>query len=234
MENNLFLESLEKMNIHLTEVQKEQLETYYTLLVEWNQKMNLTGITEKKDVYLKHFYDSATICHIINLNDVQSLCDIGTGAGFPGMVLKILFPKLEVTLIDSLHKRIQFLQFVSKSLSLKKITIIESRAEDYAKSHREKFDVVTSRAVAPLPILMEYSVPLVKEQGHFIPMKAKVEEELKQIHTAIQALHVTLEDELYFLLPIENSQRSLLKFRKNKVTNIKYPRKYSEIKKHPL
>ena len=234
MGNSEFIKELENLNIYMNSSQASQLEKYYTLLIEWNQKMNLTRIIEKEDIYLKHFYDSATLSKIINLKDYKSLCDIGTGAGFPGMILKILFPHLQVTLIDSLHKRIHFLKEVIHELSLDGITVIEERAEEYAKIHREKFDIVTSRAVAPLSILMEYSVPLLKVDGYFIPMKGKIEDEMKNIGKATIQLGIELEEKQIFTLPIENSQRSLIKFKKKKITNIKYPRKYNEIKKHPL
>ena len=136
MTNEEFIKELEKLNVTLTEHQLKQLESYYKLLIEWNQKINLTRITEKKDVYLKHFYDSITISKIINL-DNQTLCDIGTGAGFPGMVLKIIFPNLKVTLVDATLKKCHFLEMVIKELGLKEIEVINNRAEEYAKTTRE-------------------------------------------------------------------------------------------------
>ena len=149
-----FIEELEKLNITLEEKQKEQLEQYYELLILWNQRINLTGITDKEEVYLKHFYDSLTICKIIDLTEQESLCDIGTGAGFPGLVLKIVFPHLKITLLDSLHKRTNFLEEVKKQLNLKEVTILCDRAEIYAKNHKNLFDVVTSIAVSKLPVLL--------------------------------------------------------------------------------
>ncbi len=150
-----FIEELKKLNIEPTEEQLNQLNKYYELIVEYNKVMNLTGITEKEQVCLKHFYDSLTIAKVIDLNKEETLCDIGTGAGFPGIVLKILFPNLKITLIDSLNKRIEFLKIVIKELNLNNIEAIHTRAEEYAKDNIEKFDVVTSRAVAPLNILLE-------------------------------------------------------------------------------
>lgn len=229
-----FIKELEKLGIILSPFQLDQLEKYYVLLIEWNQKINLTGITEKKDVYLKHFFDSITLCKMINLSESLSLCDIGTGAGFPGMVLKIIFPSLSITLIDSLHKRILFLEKVKEELALENLEIIEARAEEYATKNREKFDIVTSRAVAQLSILLEYSIPLVKVNGYFIPMKSKVEDEKKNLERLQKILFFTLEKEETFYLPKEESLRNLLKFKKIKATPLIFPRKYSEIKKKPL
>lgn len=234
MEINEFIKKIEECNIPITEKKLEQLEKYYSLIIEWNEKINLTGITEKKEVYLKHFYDSATLSKIIDLEKVSTLCDIGTGAGFPGIVIKIFYPHLQITLLDSLHKRIVFLEEVVQKLELENVIIIEGRAEEYAKTHREIFDVVTSRAVAPLSILMEYSIPLVKIGKYFIPMKAKIENEKDSIDRLCEKLSSTLEKKLEFHLPIEESVRTLLAFKKRKATASKYPRKYSEMKKKPL
>ena len=191
--------------------------------------MNLTGITEKKDVYLKHFYDSITISKIIDLNEYSTLCDIGTGAGFPGMVLKIVFPNLKVTLVDSLNKRINFLNEVINQLGLTDIIAVHSRIEEF----KGNFDIVTARAVSQLNILLEYAVPLVKVNGYFIPLKANIEDEIKSSENAFKELKCKLVDKKEFLLPIENSNRTLLKIQKLDINN-KYPRKFSEIKKKPL
>lgn len=231
---NEFIESLKQLNIEITSDQLNQLELYYELLVEWNNKINLTGITEHNEVYLKHFYDSLTICRNINLNEVDSLADVGTGAGFPGMVIKILFPNLKVDLIDSLGKRIVFLNDVVNKLKLQKISIINARAEEYATQVREKYDVVTARAVAPLNILLEYCIPLVKNKGYFIPLKANCDEEINNIKNAIKLLNCDIEKIDNFKLPKENSNRTIIKFKKKDITSNKYPRRYSEIKKKPL
>ncbi len=154
MSEKEFVEELKKININITELQLNQLNKYYELLVEWNKVMNLTGITEKKDVYLKHFYDSLTLSKIVNLNNYSSLCDIGTGAGFPGMVLKIVYPNLNVTLVDSLNKRINFLNEVIKKLELTKIETVHSRIEEFKGS----FDIVTARAVSQLNILSSFKI----------------------------------------------------------------------------
>ena len=186
MQINEFIEALKELNIEIDEDKLKKLENYYKLLIEWNEKINLTGITEKKDVYLKHFYDSLTLNKYINLKDINSLCDIGTGAGFPGIVLKIVFPNIHITLVDSLNKRIIFLKEVINKLELKDIEVYNERAEEYAKKVREKFDLVTCRAVARLPILLEYSIPLVKVGGVFAPLKANIDSELINIDKITQ------------------------------------------------
>lgn len=234
MSENRFYEELKKMGLNLSIRQKEQFQMYFQLLVEWNQKINLTTIIEKNQVYLKHFYDSATLVKVINFHTLHKICDIGTGAGFPGIVLKILFPELEVTLVDSLNKRILFLQEVIKTLQLKNIELIHTRAEEYALSHREEFDMVTSRAVSSLPILLEYSIPMVKVGQYFIPLKGDIAQEIKDSKEAMRLLNVKLECQEQFELPIEQSKRTILKFKKEKETSVKYPRKFSEIKKRPL
>ena len=178
MNLNNFIEELKKINIDITDKQLNQLNTYYEMLIEYNKVMNLTGITEKNEVYLKHFYDSLTIAKVIDLTQEKTLCDIGTGAGFPGLVIKIFFPNLIITLVDSLNKRIEFLKAVIKKLDLQEIEAVHTRIEDYGKINREKYDVVTSRAVAPLNILLEYAIPLVKTNKYFISYKGKISEEL--------------------------------------------------------
>ncbi|MBP3461680.1 MAG: 16S rRNA (guanine(527)-N(7))-methyltransferase RsmG [Bacilli bacterium] len=234
MNQSRFIEELQKLNIEITDKQLKDLETYYEMLIEYNKKMNLTGITEKEQVYLKHFYDSLTIMKIIDLKEQETLCDIGTGAGFPGMVLKIFFPKLKVTLVDSLNKRVEFLKDVKKKLNLENLEIIHSRAEEFAKENIEKFDVVTARAVAHLSILLEYSLPMIKINKYFIAMKGNIKEELEESKNAIKILNSKLEKVIEFKLPIEESTRNLVKIVKISKTNIKYPRKYSEIKKKKL
>lgn len=231
MNKDIFIEELKKINITIDEDKQNKLDMYYTMLVEENNKYNLTSITTKEDVYLKHFYDSLTLSKIINLNN-QSLCDIGTGAGFPGLVLKIVFSSLKVTLIDATLKKCNFLNKVINTLKLKDIEVINARAEEEARLVREKYDIVTSRAVAPLKHLLEYSVPLVKVGGYFIPMKGK--EELNNLDKYLNKLDVTIEKVEKFHLPIENSERTIIKFKKNSITNLNYPRKYSEIKKKEL
>jgi 16S rRNA methyltransferase gidB len=230
---NDFIEELKKIGIILNDNQLNQLERYYELLVEKNKVMNLTGIVEKEEVYLKHFYDSLTIVKSIDLNKISNLCDIGTGAGFPGLVLKIVFPQLKVVLLDSLNKRVDFLNNVINTLNLKNIEVIHTRAEEYALSHRNSFDVTTARAVANLSILLEYAIPMTKVGGYFIALKGNVREELEDSKNALKELNTTFIDLCEFSLPVENSIRSICKFQKNGDVK-KYPRKYSEIKKRKL
>lgn len=229
-----FIEELKKLNIEPTQKQLEQLNRYYELIVEYNKVMNLTGITEKEQVYLKHFYDSLTIAKVIDLNKEENLCDIGTGAGFPGIVLKILFPNLKITLIDSLNKRIEFLKIVIKELNLNNIEAIHTRAEEYAIKNIEKFDVVTSRAVAPLNILLELSIPLLKTNKYFISYKGNISREIIESENALKQLDSKIDKIEEFELPKENSNRTIIKIKKINKTNKKYPRKFSEIKKKPL
>ena len=233
MNQNDFTNELKKINIELDENKLKNLEKYYELLIEYNKVMNLTGITEKKDVYLKHFYDSLTISKIINLNNYSNLCDIGTGAGFPGLVLKIVYPHLKITLLDSLNKRCDFLKIVIDKLNLKDIEIIHARAEEFAKVNRNKYDITTSRAVAHTSILLEYAIPMTKIKGYFIPLKANMNVEIVEIDNALKLLNTKLVDKINFKLPIENSERTILKFEKIN-DNLKYPRKNSEIKKSKL
>ena len=233
MKQDNFIQELKKLNIQLTETQLSQLEIYYEMIVEYNKIMNLTGITEHDEVFLKHFYDSLTIVKIIDLNTVESFCDIGTGAGFPGLVIKICFPKLKVTLLDSLNKRVEFLKAVIQKLNLKDIEVVHARAEEYALSHRSEFDVTTARAVAHTSILLEYAIPMTKVEKYFIAMKANVEEEVKEINNALKKLSTKLIQKEEFLLPLENSKRTILLFKKEK-ENKHFPRKNNEIKKNRL
>lgn len=228
-----FEEELSKLNIKLTDLQKSQLKRYYELIVKYNKVMNLTGITEKEQVYLKHFYDSLTLCKTIDLKEQNSLCDIGTGAGFPGLVLKILFPNLKVVLLDSLNKRIKFLQIVINKLDLDNIEVIHARAEEYAKENRNKFDVTTARAVAHSSILLEYAIPMTKPNKYFVALKANIIEEQNEWNNALKKLSTKLIEVNTFKLPIENSNRNIIVFQK--INDIKkYPRKNSEIKKQRL
>ena len=233
MNKELFINELKKLNINITEEQLSKLDSYYHLLIEENQKYNLTNITEINQVYLKHFYDSLTIVKVIKLKN-QSLCDIGTGAGFPGIVLKIMFPELDVTLVEATEKRCNFLKLVVDKLNLTKVTIIHDRAEIYSKKVREKYDIVTSRAVAPLKHLLEYSIPLVKVNGYYIAMKGNIDKEIENIENYYQKLHLKQIKEEHFTLPIEESNRTLLLYQKLKSTDKKYPRRYNEIKKKEI
>ena len=234
MNKEQFILEIEKLGLVLSEKQLEQLQNYYELLIEWNKVMNLTGITEIEQVYLKHFYDSLTICKVIDLNNESNLCDIGTGAGFPGMVLKICFPHLNVTLVDSLQKRLDFLNEVIEKLQLTNIKTVHERAEDYAKEVRDCYDVVTVRAVANLNILVEYCLPLIKPNKYFIAMKGNISQEIENLPKALNVISGNIVKNETFLLPYENSTRSIIVISKEQKTDKKYPRKYSEIKKKPL
>ena len=233
MHKDEFKNALKEFDINITQVMLEQLDTYYKMLIEYNRHTNLTRITDEKEVYLKHFFDSLMLVKTINL-DNQALLDVGTGAGFPGMVLKIVFPNLNVTLVDSLNKRIIFLNKVIEKLNLNNIRVIHARAEEYAISNRENFDIVTSRAVAKLNILCELCMPMVKINGYFIPMKAEAKEEIDLSKNAIKTLGGVLRESVVFSLPYDAGKRTLVKIEKIQKTNPKYPRKINEIKKKPL
>ena len=230
MNLDLFIEETKKLGIELTSQQLEKLNQFYELLISWNQKMNLTRIIEKEDVYLKHFYDSLTLSKVIDLNQDLTLCDVGSGAGFPGIVLKICFPNLKITLLDSLQKRVNYLNEIIKELDLKNIEAIHTRAEDYAKQNREKFDIVTARAVANLKILSELCIPMVKVNGLFIAMKANIEEEIENSTEILKKLDSKIEKIETFYLPIENSIRNIIMIQKQKPTNNLYPRRIEKMK----
>ena len=228
----LYLE-LKKLGINLTDKQKEQLEIYKDFLIEYNKHTNLTRIIDENDIYLKHFYDSLTIVKYIDLSNKKTLLDIGTGAGFPGMVLKIVYPNLEVTLLDSNNKKITFLKQLSEKLNIN-INAIQARSEEYIKEKREFFDVVTSRAMANLRVLLELSIPYVKINGNFIAMKANASEELKEAGNTHEKLGAKLSSIQEFELLKENSKRTIIVYDKINKTDIKYPRKYDIIIKKAI
>lgn len=233
MNKEEFIKELKKINITLSDKQLQDLSTYYQLLVSENQKYNLTSITDENMVYLKHFYDSLTITKSISL-DNQYICDIGTGAGFPGLVLKIVFPNIKIDLIDATNKKCNFLKLVIDTLKLENINVINTRAEDYSRQVREKYDVVVSRAVAPLKHLLEYATPLLKVGGTFLALKANLDDELINIDNYYEKLHLAEERIISFKLPIESSFRSIYTIKKiSKTPNI-YPREYNQIKKKDI
>ena len=234
MNINNFYDEVKKLDINLTKNQMEMLEKYYELLVSENEKINLTTITDKEDVYLKHFYDSLTLIKSYNLRKEVTLCDIGTGAGFPGVVLSICFPTLKVTVVESIRKKVNFLFLVKKELDLKNLFICNERAEIFARNNVEKYDIVTSRAMARLNMLNEMCIPLVKVNGYFIPMKANLDEELEEAKTSIEIMNSRLEEVITFNLPIENSVRNLVIIKKLGNNKKKYPRDYKQIKNMPL
>ena len=230
MNREEFENELKKINIVLTKKQMNQLEKYYSILVTENQKYNLTTITKKEEVYLKHFYDSLTVAKYVDF-DNQRICDIGTGAGFPGLVLKIVFPNIKMTLLDSTQKKCNFLNLVIKELSLNDVEVINNRAEEYSKSTREHYDIVISRAVAPLKHLLEYSIPLLKVNGKFISLKGDITNEITNIDNYYNKLKINHIEINGFHLPIENSNRTIFIATKYQKTDDKYPRLYKQIKK---
>lgn len=225
------------IGVELSDLQVDQFVKYYKILIEWNSFMNLTGITEYEEVVLKHFVDSLALCKSINVTKISSLIDIGTGAGFPGIPLKIAYPHLKVTLLDSLQKRIKFLNEVVMQLGLEEVETIHGRAEDFAKPSmkRESYDVCVSRAVANLASLSEYCLPYVKVGGYFVPYKSgKVDEELEESKKAVFLLGGKIEEEVKFNLPDSDISRSLIKIKKVSATPKKYPRKSGLATKEPI
>lgn len=226
--SQIFESKLKELGITLNNTQKQQFDKFYELLIEWNQVMNLTGITEYEEVNEKHFIDSLSIVKAVDMDSVATVIDIGTGAGFPGIPLKIAFPHLKMVLLDSLNKRVQFLNTVIDTLELTDIETIHGRAEDFAKQtqYREQFDLCVSRAVANLATLSEYCIPYVKQEGMFIPYKSgEIEEELQNSKKAVHILGGEIEDVIKFQLPGTEIGRSFVKIRKVQNTAKKYPRK---------
>ena len=210
MNKEEFEKELLKLEIDLTEKQKSQLEEFYNILIEENKKINLTRILEKEDVYLKHFYDSLTIVKVVDFSKINTLCDVGSGAGFPGIVLKIVFPNLKVVLIDSLQKRVNYLNRTIKSLGLENIKAIHTRSEDY----KETFDLVVARAVARLDKLINWCSHLIGKNQLFVAMKANVDDELVGIDKTLTKNNCLVENIEKFNLPKENSNRALVVIRK--------------------
>lgn len=229
MNNETFISSLKELNIILSKNQIEAFKIYKDLLQEYNKKFNLTSIITDEDIYLKHFYDSLCLLKIPEINDSTSLLDIGTGAGFPGIPLAIINPKLKVTLVESNGKKCDFLKIVKNKLNLNNIEIINIRAEDYAKNNKNKFDIVTSRAVSHLSVLAELEIPTLKLNGYFLPLKSNIDEELKESLNKLNILGSVLEEKIEYTLPIENSKRTILKIKKIQETKEEYPRIYSKI-----
>lgn len=211
-----FIIETKKLGIDITKEQLDKLQEFYNLMIDKNKVMNLTRITEEEDVYLKHFYDSLTLVKAVDLTKDLTLCDVGTGAGFPGIVLKIIFPNLKITLIDSLQKRINYLNEVIDKLNLKDIEAIHARVEDYIKNNNQKFDIVTSRAVANLKKLSELTLPLLNENGTFIAMKANLTTEIEDSKQIINKLNCQIKDIISFNLIKEESVRNLVVITKNK------------------
>lgn len=237
MNEQQFIEALRNKGIELTEYQIAQFKTYFEQLVEWNEKMNLTAITDLEGVYLKHFYDSISASFYFDFTQVTTVCDVGAGAGFPSIPIKICFPHLKITIVDSLNKRITFLNHLTDQLQLKDMTFVHARAEEFGQNsqYREQFDVVTARAVARLSVLSELCIPLAKEGGYFVALKAAAgSDEMKDAANAIATLGAKLKEEFAFHLPVEESERSLYIFDKVKTTPKKYPRKPGVPNKSPI
>lgn len=237
MNEQQFIDALKEKGIELNDTQIAQFKKYFELLVEWNEKMNLTAITDLEGVYLKHFYDSISPSFYFDFTKVTTVCDVGAGAGFPSIPIKICFPHLQITIVDSLNKRITFLNHLTEALQLDHMHFVHARAEEFGQNlaYRAKFDVVTARAVARLSVLSELCIPLVKEGGSFVALKAAAgEEELKDAKKAITTLGCKLKEQFNYLLPVEESERVLYVFDKLKETPKKYPRKPGVPNKSPI
>lgn len=234
---DLLKKGLESYDISVDDTMLDRFEKYREILVEFNKHMNLTGITEQREVYIKHFLDSTAIFKNGYIMDGLSIIDVGTGAGFPGLPFKIANPSIELTLLDSLNKRINFLKEVGDSIGFEDINYIHGRAEDIGKDsdYREKYDIATARAVANLPVLLEFCVPFVKRGGFFICLKGpKVDDELEKSKKAMDILGVKLAEDIEVDLPDEELKHRILVFKKIKETPSKYPRKAGKPAKNPL
>ncbi|WP_130858890.1 16S rRNA (guanine(527)-N(7))-methyltransferase RsmG [Gracilibacillus phocaeensis] len=237
MDLQAFQDHLQTKGITITEKQIQQFEQYYQILVEWNEKMNLTAITEKEEVYAKHFYDSVTAAFYFDFTNDLHLCDVGAGAGFPSLPLKILYPHVKVTIVDSLQKRITFLNHLAAQLGLEGVSFYHDRAELFGinDKFRHRFDVVMARAVAKTSVLSELCLPLLRTGGTFIAMKgANASEELAQAQDAIELLGGVVNRVETFSLPANNGERNIVFIDKKRKTPKKYPRKPGVPNKHPL
>ena len=237
MDRSEFQKILKEINVELTDNQCDQFDKYYEILVEWNKVMNLTAIIEFEDVVEKHFLDSISLCQVMDLKKPLTLLDLGTGAGFPGIPLKIMFPELKITLADSLNKRLLFLNEVMEALNLKDIETVHGRAEELSKrkDYRESFDLCVSRAVANLSTLSEYCLPFIHTSGKFISYKSgEVEDELKDAKKAVFVLGGEIEDVIHFTLPDSDIKRSFVVINKVHATPKAYPRKAGTPSKSPL
>lgn len=234
---SVFIRDLEELRIHLSEQQVRQFMDYYELLILGNQVMNLTAITEFDEVMKKHFIDSVSLVKAVNPGEIESVIDVGTGAGFPGLALKIAFPDLKVVLLDSLNKRVHFLNDVIEKLELSHVEAVHARAEDAARNklYRQRFDLCVSRAVSNLSTLSEYCIPFVKTGGLFIPYKSeKAFEEVQSAQKAFRLLGGKVEKQVEFTLPDSDIYRNLIVIRKTKETSSKFPRKAGMPSKEPL
>lgn len=234
MNKEEFITSINDLNIAITEEKLALLDLYFKELIAYNKHTNLTAITKEDDVYLKHFYDSLTICKVIDLAQEETLLDIGSGAGFPGLILKIFFPHLKVTLIDSNNKKTKFLEYMVTKLALKNVIIINDRVEKYMLKNLNSFDIVTARAVTQLNILAELAMPLVKINKYFIAMKGHIEKEIIDGEYAIECLNGQIMANISFNLLNTDNFRTLIKVKKIKKTDFLNVRSYDKIMKKPL
>ena len=229
MNKDEFKNKVEELGIKITDEMLNKLNKYFDLLVTWNKKFNLTRITEENEVYLKHFYDSLAIQKAINLYNYNNLVDVGTGAGFPGIVLAIIFKNLKIDLIEANTKKCLFLAEVKKNLSLGNVQIINGRAESYAKIAREKYEIATCRAVSHLNIISEIIIPMIKVKGYFLPLKGEIDREINEGLNILEKLNAQLIEIKTYKLPIENSSRSIPIIQKINITATIYPREYNKI-----
>lgn len=231
MNKDEFIKECNKINVNINNEVYLKLEKYYELLIEWNNRFNLTTIINKNEVYLKHYFDSLCLIKACNLKENKSICDFGTGAGFPGLVLAIVFNNLNITLIESSNKKCTFLKVIKDELNLDNVTIINERVEEYSKNNREIYDIVTCRAVSRLSIIMELCASLIKIGGYFLPLKSNIDDELQNSKELINKLGLLYIKKIEYLLPKEDSKRTIPVIYKKNKTSLKYPRNYSIIKK---
>lgn len=233
MKINEFIEKVKELGLEITNEKLKQLEIYANFLREYNEHTNLTAITDIEDIYLKHFYDSLTLTKVIDLNTCKDLLDFGTGAGFPGMVIKIFFPSLKVTLLDSNNKKIKFLTELKDKIHVDNLELINTRVELLRNERLNYYDIVTARAVTNMPVLTELAMPLVKKDKYFIAMKGSNTEEIKTSKNAISKMHGEIEEINTFLLSEESGMRNIIKIKKIKETTLDELRSYEKIIKKP-
>ena len=233
MKINEFIEKVKGLGLEITNEKLKQLEIYANFLRKYNEHTNLTAITDIEDIYLKHFYDSLTLTKVIDLNTCKDLLDFGTGAGFPGMVIKIFFPSLKVTLLDSNNKKIKFLTELKDKIHVDNLELINTRVELLRNERLNYYDVVTARAVTNMPVLTELAMPLVKKDKYFIAMKGSNTEEIKTSKNAISKMNGEIEEINTFLLSEESGMRNIIKIKKIKETTLNELRSYEKIIKKP-